>query len=107
MITLLWTAVIAVAAPPAITDPERRDAVQRCKPALAGKVKGDVDNVSVVKFRKSGGEILLNGQMSVLQRPPVKPGEMATHHVLNIRYSYECRFSGSSVPRVKVSRLSS
>lgn len=106
MIALLWTAVIAVAAPPAITDPERRDAVQRCKPALARKVKGEVDNVSVVKFHKTRREILLNGEMSVLQRPLARPGEMATHHVLNITYSYECRFFGGAAARVKVSRLS-
>ncbi|MEO7177666.1 MAG: hypothetical protein ABIW83_02370 [Allosphingosinicella sp.] len=105
MITLLWTAVIAASAPAVITDPDRRDAVHRCKPALARKVKGDVENVTVVQFRKTGREILLNGAMSALQRPLAKPGELATHHVLNIRYSYECRFSARAAPRVKVARL--
>jgi hypothetical protein len=103
MITLLWTAVMAGS--PAMADPAHRDAVQRCQPALARKVKGDVQNVTVSKFRKKGSESLLNGEMSVLQRPPTKPGEMTPHHVLNLRYSYECRFTGHGPPRVRVSRL--
>jgi hypothetical protein len=105
MITLLWTAVIAAGAAPAIADPEHRDAVQRCRPALARKVKGDAENVTVVKFRKIGRETLLKGEMSVLQRPPVHPGELTPHHVLNTTYSYECRFTGRAAPRVRVARL--
>jgi hypothetical protein len=103
MLTLLWTAVIAAVSPPAIPDPVHAGAVQRCQPALARKVKGDVDNVSVVKFRKIGRTTRLNGEMSVLQRPPV--GEVTPHHVLNTRYSYECRFTGGAAPRVRVARL--
>jgi hypothetical protein len=105
MITLLWTAVMAGAAPPAVADPAHRDAVQRCQPALARKVKGDVENVTVVKFHKIGRQTILNGEMSVLQRPPVNPGELTPHHIINIRYFYECRFTGRAAPRVRVSRL--
>jgi hypothetical protein len=104
MITLLWTAVIA-SAPPAIADPAHRDAIERCRPALARKIKGDIDNVTVAKFRKNGREILLNGEMSVLQRPVARPGELTPHHVLNIRYFYECHLTSRGGPRVKVSRL--
>jgi hypothetical protein len=105
MITLLWTAVMAAGAPPAMADPEHRDAVQRCQPALAREVTGDVENVTVVKFRKKARETILNGTMSVLQRPRLKPGELTPHHIINIRYFYECRFTARVAPQVRVSRL--
>ncbi|MEA3065512.1 MAG: hypothetical protein QOJ27_1964 [Sphingomonadales bacterium] len=104
MITLLWTAVMAAGPPPAMAAGGHGDAVQRCRPALARKVKGDVENVTVVKFRKTGRETLLNGEISVLERPPVKAGELTPHHIINIRYFYECRFTGRAAPRVRVSR---
>jgi hypothetical protein len=106
MITLLWTAVMAAGAPPTMADPEHRDAAQRCQPALARKVNGDIENVTVVKFRTKGRETILNGTLSVLQRPRVKPGELTPHHIIDIRYFYECRFTAHGAPRVRVSRLS-
>jgi hypothetical protein len=103
MITLLWAAVTAAGAP-AIAEPERRDAVERCQPALARKVKGDAENVTVIEFRKTGRTTLLKGQMEVLERASGNPGELRPHHVLSTKYSYECRFTGSAAPRVRVSR---
>jgi hypothetical protein len=105
MITLLWTAAIAVGAPAALADPGHREAVQRCQPALARKVKGDAENVTVVEFRKTGRASLLKGEVEVQQRAAGHPGELTPHHILSIRYSYECRFTGNAAPRVRVSRL--
>jgi hypothetical protein len=104
MLTILWTAVMAAGAPPAIADPAQNDAVQRCQPALARKVKGDVENVTVMKFSKTRRQTLLKGEMSMLERAPVRPGELTPHHVINIRYFYECSFTDRAAPRVRVSR---
>jgi hypothetical protein len=103
MFTLLWTAVMAAGPPPAMADFGHDDAVQRCRPALARKVKGEVQDVTVLKFRKTKRTTLLRGEMSVFERPPV--GELTPHHIINIRYFYDCRFTGRAAPRIRVSRL--
>ncbi|MFL6843680.1 MAG: hypothetical protein ACJ8ER_02225 [Allosphingosinicella sp.] len=103
MIALLWTAVIAAGSPPALAESEHSDAVQRCEPALARKVKANVDNVTVTKLHRTGQATRLSGEMSVLQRPPA--GELTPHHIINIRYFYECWFTGRAAPKVRVSRL--
>jgi hypothetical protein len=105
MIILFWTAVVAAGAPATMVDSGHREAVQRCQPAIARKVKGDAENVTVVEFRKTGRATLLKGEVDVQQRASGHPGELTPHHILSIRYSYECRFTGKAAPRVRVSRL--
>jgi hypothetical protein len=105
MITLLWASVLAGDPLQAIANPVHRVAAQQCQTGLARKVKGEISIVTVVEFHAAGGQTTLKGAISVLQRPPVKPGEMTPTHVLNLRYAYECRLRSGSVTRTKVSIL--
>ena len=103
MIELLWTA--AAAALPAAASPAQGDLAMRCRPALAGKVGGEVQDLTVVTIRRTKRWTLVTGEMRALERPAAEPGGLTPHHILNVRYSYTCRLAGGASPRVKVARL--
>lgn len=105
MITLLWASVLAGDPSQTIANPVHRLAAQQCLAGLARKVKGEVADITVVDFHTAARQTTLKGEISVLQRPAVRAGEMTPTHVLNVRYAYECRLRGRVVLRTKVSPL--
>jgi hypothetical protein len=105
MIAFLLTALLMADSPQAITDPGQGQAVERCRPALARKVKGEISGLEVTGFRRIRQQIVLKGTMNILQRPESRPGEMTPMHLINIPYYYECRLNGRRAPWIRVSRL--
>ena len=104
MIALLFLAAAADMAQTS-ADPVQQRAGERCQAALTAKVKGEVSNFAVSDFRRSGRRIHLKGTVNVLRRPVSRPGEMTPMHVIDLRYSYDCRFQGHSTPRIRLSPI--
>jgi hypothetical protein len=105
MIALLWTAIVAAGTPQTSADPAQQNAAEQCRPALGRKVKGELADITVSEFHRRGTKTLLKGQMAVLERPPIRPGEMSPTHVRNVSYAYDCQLSGRAPAKVRVSRL--
>jgi hypothetical protein len=105
MILLLWSAGFVAALSPAVADPAQRQAAQQCEAAVSRSVKGEISAATIGEFRRFRRETILKGTLSVLQRPPTRPGEMTPTHVISMRYSYECRISSRTAAKVRVNRL--
>jgi hypothetical protein len=105
MIAFLLATLLAGEPAQAVTDPAQAQALQRCRPALARKVRGEISDLEVGSSRRLRGQTILKGTMNILQRPESKPGEMTAMHIINIPYNYECRLNGRRAPWVRASRL--
>ncbi|MEA3049281.1 MAG: hypothetical protein QOG84_1117 [Sphingomonadales bacterium] len=100
MSALLWMAVLAVDESPIATDSGQTPAAKRCQIAISSKVKGEVSDLSILKTRRIGRTTILNGSVTVLQKPPTRPGEMTPTHVIQLQYNYQCRWSGRGKARI-------
>src|SRR4051794_7931530 len=103
MSALLWMALLALDSSQIANDSGQSPAAKQCRVAIASKVKGEVSDLSIAKSRRIGRTTILTGAVTVLQRPPTKPGEMTPAHVIRLQYYYDCRWPGRGKARVKVS----
>jgi hypothetical protein len=94
MSALLWIAILALDESQIASDSAQSPGAKRCEAAISSKVKGEVSDLSVAKTRRMGRTTILNGSVTVLQRPPTRPGEMTPTHVIQLRYYYQCRWAG-------------
>jgi hypothetical protein len=94
MIPLLLMAVLAPDESPIAADSGQTPAAKRCQAAISSKVKGEVSDLSILKTRRIGRTTILNGSVTVLQRPSMRPGEMTPSHVIQLQYNYVCRWTG-------------
>jgi hypothetical protein len=94
MSALLWMALLALDESPIASDSGQTAAAKRCRAAISSKVKGELSDLSITKSRRIGRTTILNGSVTVLQRPPTRPGEMTPTHVIRLQYNYECRWPG-------------
>ncbi|HEX4739553.1 MAG TPA: hypothetical protein VH331_18545 [Allosphingosinicella sp.] len=106
MIFLLGAAFLASDMPQRASDPARARAERQCRAGLARKTGGEISDFSVAEFRRSGRHLVLSGTANVLTKPPAHAGELTPAHVINMRYSYECRLTGSQAPHLKITPLS-
>jgi hypothetical protein len=106
MIPLLVSAGFVAALSPAPADSAQREAAQRCEAAVSRSVKGEISASTIAEMRHFRRQTILKGTLNVLERPDTRPGEMTPTHVINMRYSYECRISSRTAANVRVTRLS-
>ncbi|MEA3063152.1 MAG: hypothetical protein QOJ94_2933 [Sphingomonadales bacterium] len=103
MSALLWMALLALDESPIVSDSGQTPAAKRCSAAISSKVNGELSDLSITKSRRIRRTVILNGSVTVLQRPPTIPGEMTPTHVIRLQYYYECRWPGRGKARVRVS----
>jgi hypothetical protein len=94
MSALLWIAILALDESQIANDSVQSRGAKQCEAAISSKVRGEVSDLSIAKTRRIGRTMVLNGAVTVLQRPPTRPGEMTPTHVIQLRYYYQCRWPG-------------
>src|SRR3954453_5542550 len=102
MSALLWMALLALDGSQIASDSGQSLAAKQCRAAISSKVRGEVSDLSIVKSRRIGRTTILNGAVTVLQRPSTRPGEMTPAHVLQLQYYYDCRWSGRGKAHIKL-----
>jgi hypothetical protein len=94
MSALLWMALLALNESQMASDSAQTPAAKHCGAAISAKVKGELSDLSVTRIRRIGRNTILNGAVTVLQKPPTRPGEMTPTHVIRLQYYYQCRWPG-------------
>src|SRR3954453_7626642 len=102
MSALLWMALLALDGSQIANDSGQSPAATQCRAAISSKVRGEVSDLSIVKSRRIGRTTILKGTVTVLQRPPTRPGEMTPTHVIQLRYYYVCRWPGRGKAHIKL-----
>src|SRR3954470_10591173 len=93
MSALLWIATLALDESQVASDSRQSHGAKRCEAAISSKVGGEVSDLSIAKTRRIGRTTILDGAVTLLKRPPTRPGEMTPAHVIQLRYCYRCRWS--------------
>ncbi|MEA3035302.1 MAG: hypothetical protein QOH04_1064 [Sphingomonadales bacterium] len=102
MSALLLIATLALNESQIANDSTQGRGMKQCRAGIASKVRGELSDLSIAKTRRIGRITILNGGVTVLQRPPSRPGEMTPTHVIQLRYYYECRWSGRGKANIKL-----
>jgi hypothetical protein len=94
MSALLLMALLALDESQMASDSGQTPAAKHCQAAISSKVRGELSDLSITRTRRIGRTTILNGAVTVLQRPPTRPGEMTPTHVIQLQYNYQCRWLG-------------
>jgi hypothetical protein len=97
--------IIMLVAAASFQPPLRPTSVELCHAALARKVDGQVDKMTVVARTRSKWGTVLAGRLTVFVGMASTPsGSASTHHLIRSEYGFECSVRHGRVRRAKLTQ---